>query len=369
MKDRQLRIAIIGLDHWYWAMGSARAVALNPETELAAIVANDRDQAKATASVYGAEWWGIDSAPVLADPQIDAVVITGTTASHDELATQAAAAGKHILIGKPISRTLTGADRIIQAARSNDVRLVCFGAGPNPGDPVKALVDQDIIGEPYAVTSSVRAIVPLRAPGVAEPGWFVDATQAAGGAFIDHAIYAAAMLGMFFGSTVESVHAEMRKMVHKEWTVEDWGVAFLRYKNGAMGTVESTFGHTPYGINMMVVTGPKGEIERRGAQITMTTQGPPYNNPHTINRLPPNPFYRTIEDHRAPAIGNAAVAADMITEFVEVIRTGRETLNSPEAAREGLEVCLAAYKSVEIGAPVRLPLVGDVDVPAILARL
>lgn len=368
-EEQKLNMAVIGLAHWYWAMGAARAIALSADAHLNAIIAEDAELAEVTAGLYNADRWGTDYQTVLADPQVDAVVITGTTASHDEIGLAAAQAGKHILIGKPISRTLGGADKIIQAAQDNDVRLVCLGAGTAPDDPVKALIDKDVIGKPYAVTSSVRAVLPLRAPGVAEVGWFSDVSKAAGGAFIDHAIYAAAMLGLYFESVVSRVYAEMDKMVHKEWTVEDYGIAFLRFRNGAIGTVESTFGATPHTMHSLLVTGPEGEIEMRGDEITITTEAEPYNTPHTIELLPPNPIYKTIYEHEMPYVGNVAGAATMIDEFVDVVRTGRSTVNSPQAAREGLEICLAAYKSVEDGAPVSLPLEEDVDVASILPKI
>ena len=123
------------------------------------------------------------------------------------------------MISKPLARTLAGADRIIQAVRENGVIMTGIGAGPNPTDPVMQLVSKGVIGRPYAATSSCRARTPLKAPGCTDVGWFKDASKASGGAFVDHAIYAATRLQMIFDSKVESVYARMGKMVHKDWDV------------------------------------------------------------------------------------------------------------------------------------------------------
>lgn len=58
----------------------------------------------------------------------------------------------------------------------------------------------------------------------------------------------------------------------------------------------------------------------------------------------------------------------MVNELVEAIRGRRASLNTA-AAREGLEICLASYRSVALGMPVQLPLDEDVDVVPILAAL
>ena len=52
-----------------------------------------------------------------------------------------------------------------------------------------------------------------------------------------------------------------------------------------------------------------------------------------------------------------------------MIDNGAVSLNTPENARIGLEICLASYLSLKTGTAVKLPLTEDVDVPAILAEV
>jgi len=365
----RIGIGIIGLDHWYWALGCAYAIALIPEARLVAVADRDEAWARGVAQVYGAEHSYRDYQELLAHPEVDAVLITTTTAMQDEVAVACAQAGKHILIGKPVSRTLRGADAILQAVQDNGVRMMALAAGPRPGDPIKALIDEGAIGRPYAVYDSIRAIPPLRAPGVREPGWFADPHQAAGGAFIDHAIYAIGVLRKYFDSEVASVYAEMAKFVFTDWEVEDYGIAFIRFQNGAIATVESTFGGTIQTESAMVVTGTDGEIEQKGGQLSVLGKNPPYQIPHIVQFLPQNKVYKTFEELSVPEPPYAAGYRPVIEDFIERVTTGQEFVNTGEDARAGLEACLAAYQSVATGAPVYLPLQGEVDVPVILAQL
>jgi predicted dehydrogenase len=365
----QTGIGIIGLDHWYWALGCAYAIGVTPEATLVAIADQDGAWALEVAGVYGAERCYADYKELLADPEVDAVLITTTTAMQDEVGVACARAGKHILIGKPISRTLRGADAILQAVEANGVRMMALAAGPRPGDPIKTLIDEGAIGRPYAVYDSIRAIPPLRAPGIDEPGWFADPHQAAGGAFIDHAIYAVGVLRKYFDSEVVSVYAEMAKFVLTDWEVEDYGIAFLRFQNGAIATVESTFGGTIQTVSAMVVTGTEGEIEQKGGQLSILGKNPPYQNVHTVEFLAPNAVYKTFGEISVPEPPYAGGYKPVIEDFIQRVNTGQEFVNTGEDARAGLEACLAAYQSAAIGAPVRLPLADDVDVPAILAQL
>ncbi len=369
MSTGQTGIGIIGLDHWYWALGCAYAIGLTPEAKLVAIADQDKAWAREVAEVYGAGRAYGRYEELLADPEVDAVLITTTTAMQEEVGVACAQAGKHILIGKPISRTLRGADAILQAVEANRVRMMALAAGPRPGDPIRALIDEGAIGQPYAVYDSIRAIPPLRAPGIDEPGWFADPHQAAGGAFIDHAIYAVGVLRKYFDSDVASVYAEMAKFVLTDWDVEDYGIAFLRFQNGAIATVESTFGGTIQTVSSMVVTGTEGEIEQKGGQLSVLGKNPPYQNVHTVEFLPPNAVYKTFGEMSVPEPPYAGGYKPVIEDFIQRVSSGQEFVNTGEDARAGLEACLAAYQSAAIGAPVKLPLHDEVDVPAILAAL
>ena len=364
------RIGIIGLEHWYWALGCAYGCALNPSAELAAVCDEREEMARKIARTYGAKRHYRDYRDLLKDPEVDAVVVTTSTDLHDEVAEAASKAGKDILVGKPISRTLRGADRIIASAKKAGVKLMAIAVGIGRGDRVKGLIDAGAIGRPYVVHSKALTIEPLRAPGVDEPGWFADPDRASGGGFIDHGCYAVGTCRYYFGSEVKSVYALMGKYLFRTWDVEDHGIALLHFQNGEIATLESTF-TAPYGYHGgMLIIGTEGEIELRDGKLSIWGKKEPYQERQVFDLQPPNPVFDTsYTEVPVPVPPSGPYFKATLDEFVDYLVTGTAPLGTPEDARKSLEACLAAYQSVATGAPVELPLREEVDVPYILRHL
>lgn len=155
-----INLAIIGLDHWYLALGCAYNIAINPAVNLLAISDSDGGRAKEIARVYGAEKWSADYHELLEDPKIDGVIITPTTNLHAEIAIDAAEARKNILLCKPMARTLKEANQIIEATRKTRVKLMPMAAGVPKGDPIKKLIGEGVIGKPFMIYSSMLATPP-----------------------------------------------------------------------------------------------------------------------------------------------------------------------------------------------------------------
>jgi len=366
----KIGIGIVGLDHWYWALGCAYSIAINPDAELIAIAHPNEEEVKRVSTIYGAKTYYTDYHGLLENPKIDGIVVTTTTRMHSSVAMAAAKAGKDILVGKPIARTLSEADQIIRASEKAGVRLMAMAAGPLPGDPVKKLIDEGAIGRPFAAHFSLLAIPPLRAPGINEPGWFTLPQEAAGGGFIDHAIYDIALLRGYFGSEVDRVYAEMGKFIHKMYEVEDHGIAILRFRDGSVATVESSFTAAVQSHGRRMVIGTEGEIEVERSMISIWGKKEPYRQKTFIETAPSEPvFARTYVEIRVPTPPFALGYKPTIDEFVACIREDRDPAIRGKDARAVLEICLAAYESMKEEGPVKLPLEIQVDVPAILKNL
>jgi predicted dehydrogenase len=178
--------------------------------EIVAVCDTDRDKAEKMAARWGAEKIYDNYTDLLADNGIDAVEIITPHDLHCPMTVEAAAAGKHISVQKPMSRTVSEARQMIEAANQAHVLL-------RVNDPyifyppvvkAKELIDTGEIGTPSMVR--VRTTV-----GSMECGWHVDPTawewrfdqkRSGGGNMLDdmHHKFAVAL---FLGGDVEKVSA------------------------------------------------------------------------------------------------------------------------------------------------------------------
>jgi predicted dehydrogenase len=120
---RRTRLAVIGAGAW--GANHVRVLASEARCELVAIADPDPAAiARAHAIAPAARRDSVDA--ILADPQVDALVIASPAPTHAELATAAIAAGKHVLVEKPLALDLASARRVAAALRATD-RIAMVG--------------------------------------------------------------------------------------------------------------------------------------------------------------------------------------------------------------------------------------------------
>jgi predicted dehydrogenase len=117
-----MRVGVLGTGYWARVV-HATALASHPAAELAGIWGRDLAKAKALGAEFDVA--GYDDLDVLLD-QCDAVAISLPPDVQVPLAERAAAAGKHLLLEKPIALDLAGADRLVTAVREAGVASVVF---------------------------------------------------------------------------------------------------------------------------------------------------------------------------------------------------------------------------------------------------
>ena len=117
----QVGIAMVGCGQI--AEAHFKAVEAVPQARLVVAVDVDGDRAASAAERYGALRWSTDYAEVLSDSEVNAVVLCLPHDLHLPFSVQAARAGKHILVEKPMALSEVEAQEMVAAAESANVHL------------------------------------------------------------------------------------------------------------------------------------------------------------------------------------------------------------------------------------------------------
>jgi myo-inositol 2-dehydrogenase/D-chiro-inositol 1-dehydrogenase len=182
-----------------------------------------------------------DYKQLLADPEIDGVIIALPTHLHLECARQATEARKHIFMEKPIARNVEEAKEIVSAADKHSVKLMI--GYPLRFDreflELKQRVQQGILGEVEIAYAAYISSGPFfhRAEGYAPtpvPEWWFNKDLTGGGVLIDLGSHVINLLRWYFGE-VTDIRAHFEHRLHMD--LEDSAVCLARFKSGTVGVI------------------------------------------------------------------------------------------------------------------------------------
>jgi predicted dehydrogenase len=117
-----LRVGVLGAGSW--GINHVRVLAAEPRCRVVAVAEPDLAKRPRIAELAPAARWTESAAEVLADGDVDAIVIATPAATHVELAIAALDAGKHVLVEKPLARRIAEARRVAAAVRPGTVAMV-----------------------------------------------------------------------------------------------------------------------------------------------------------------------------------------------------------------------------------------------------
>ena len=170
-----------------------------------------------------------DYKKMLAENDIDAVIIATPTKSHLEVSLEAIKAGKHILIEKPIAVNYEEAKKINDAAKKDKVKAMVgmnFRFRPD-AMLLKSLINSNELGDLFYIRCGWSR------KQSSEEKWFRKKTESGGGVLIDLGIMLLD-LGIWFLDYPPVKSVSVQTYSHKVKGVEDSAVGFLRFKNGSV---------------------------------------------------------------------------------------------------------------------------------------
>lgn len=307
-----------------------------PQAEVKAIADPNADSLGDWAAGLGIPTLVKDYKEILADPEIDAVLICSSTDTHSQITVEAAKAGKHIFCEKPIDYDL---DRISAALKAVEEAGVKFQVGFNRRfdhnfKKVRDLIQEGKIGEPHIIKITSRDPAPPP----------IEYIKVSGGIFMDMTIHDFDMARYLSGSEVEEVYVNGAVLVDPAIGQEgdiDTALISLKFKNGAIGVIDNSR-KAAYGYDQRIeVFGSKGCVTADNDTPTTTVLS---TEEGVVSE---KPKYFFLERYME------SFATEMKC-FVEAIMNDTET---PVTGIDGLKpvlIGMAAKKSLEEGRPVKL---------------
>lgn len=147
-------IAVIGLG--YWGPNLLRVLSEKPDADVRWICDLDRDRLENFKRRYPAVKTTLNVNEVLADPDVDAVIIATPVHTHYDLASQALDAGKNVFVEKPLAPSSELADELADRASASELVLMCghtFIYSPSVR-AIKRMLETGTLGEIYFISSS-----------------------------------------------------------------------------------------------------------------------------------------------------------------------------------------------------------------------
>jgi predicted dehydrogenase len=331
----RLRAAVIGVG----AFGSlhARAYSEHPFTELTAVVDVREARAREVGERLGVSWY-TDYEQMLASEEIDLVSVA--TPEQDRFAPAVACArlGKHLLLEKPLGPTLTDAERLVAAVEATGVTaMVNFILRSDRRYlAAKAAMTDGTVGEPCTIFARRRGT----SVGAEYYGPWTNL-------LISTAIHDVDIMVWLNESPVERVFAEGVVKRCGQWGHEDAVAALLRFANGCVGLLETSWVLPPTVPALLdaslQVVGTAGGVFIDGANHGLAVVSTDRYSHPDLTYWP---------------IGPSGVEGDLrasIDHFVDCVRTGRRPIIGLQEARYAHEIIAALGASLRRGQVVPLP--------------
>jgi UDP-N-acetyl-2-amino-2-deoxyglucuronate dehydrogenase len=345
IRDRRVRFALVGCGR----IAQNHLSALNRHLERAELVAVcDVDQgARARAAEEsGAKPYG-SLTELLSESDADVVVLATPSGLHPEQTIQIARTGRHVMTEKPMATRWEDGKRMVQACDNAGVRL--FVVKQNRRNAtlqlLKRAVDKKRFGRIFMVTINVFWSRPQAYYDSARwrGTWEFD-----GGAFMNQASHYIDLLDWLIGP-IESVQAYTATLA-RNIQVEDTGVMSVRWRSGALGSVNVSMLTYPKNLEgSITIIGENGTVRVGGVAVNEIQHWEFAQPDAADDALVKQASYQTTSVY---GFGHPLYYDNVI----RVLRGEEEPETDGREGLRSLEVLIASYLSARDGRRVSLPL-------------
>lgn len=289
-----------------------------------------------------------DYKEMLDKEQIDVVTIATESGYHPEIAIYCMNKCKHVIVEKPMALSMEDADKMIECAKINNVKL-CVSHQNRFNQPIQQLreaIESNRFGK---LVNGTARILWNRNMGYYEQAPWRGTWKLDGGTLMNQCIHNIDLLQWMMGGEIDTVYAACDTFL-RDIEAEDFGAILIKFKNGSIGIVEGSACVYPKNLEeTLSIFGEKGTVCIGGLAVNKIETWRFGDNIDTEDEIlkgqegDPDSVY---------GFGHTPLFKDMIN----AIKENREPLVSGVEGKKGMSIILAAYKSRLTGMPVKFPL-------------
>lgn len=278
----------------------------------------------------------------------DLVSIATESGNHAEIALYCIEKGVHVIIEKPMAMSIDDANKIINLAEEKNVKVsACHQNRFNVAvQELRKAVEAGRFGKISHGSIHVRW---NRNKGYYDQASWRGTWAQDGGALMNQCIHGIDLLRWMMGDEVEEVYGATRQQFHDYLEAEDVGMAVVKFKNGAIGTIEGTTNVYPKNLEeTLYIFGENGTVKIGG---TSTNNIDVWDFTDETEEDAKN---KGLAEATSNVYGNGHTS--LFADVIDAIENDRKPYVDAVAGRNALEMILAIYKSQKTGQSVKIPL-------------
>jgi predicted dehydrogenase len=286
----------------------------------------------------------------LDQPDVRVVIVTTPSGAHLDPAVQAARAGRHVVVEKPLEITAERCDGIIDACDKAGVQLCTIFPSrfSDANVELKKAVDAGRFGR---LTLGETTCKWWRSQAYYdEGGWKGTKALDGGGALMNQAIHNVDLLQWMMGP-VAQISGFTATLAHERIEVEDTAVACLRFASGALGVIQATTSVHPGLPKTIGVHGDRGTVVIEQDDVLQWAFTPESEADREVRQRFAQKTGASGGSSNPAAISHQGHARQL-TDFVNAIREGRKPLVDGREGRKAVAIIEAIYESAATGKAV-----------------
>lgn len=281
-------------------------------------------------------------------PDLQLIAIATDSGVHAAITLYCIDHGINVIVEKPMTMSMKDAEEVIRRSEEKGVKVsVCHQNRFNIAiQEMRQALENGRFGRLSHGSINVRW---NRGKDYYDQAAWRGKWASDGGCLFNQCIHGIDLLRWMMGDEVDEVYGVTKQQFHDFIEAEDLGMAVVKFKNGAIGTIEGTVNVYPKNLEeTLYLFGETGTVKIGG---TSTNNIDVWNFADESEDDQKN---KGLKEATSNVYGNGHTS--LYADVIDAIRNDRKPYIDAVAGRNAVEMILAIYQSAATGKPVKLPL-------------